>query len=114
MTQINLSILQHNVLNWKTHRIDLINVYNEINPEVILINSHGNKTGEKIKIFNYVTYQCNKLVEIMVVLCIGVRVGIKHMSSIPKRVTSTFFHIFHPYQYISQTVAANYTIVKRK
>ena len=38
-----------------------------------------------------------------------------------KRVSSTFFHIFthfstffHPYHYISQTVAANYTIVKRK
>ena len=38
-------------------------------------------------------------------------------SSIYKRVTSTFntfFLIFHPYQYISQTVAANYTVVKRK
>ena len=41
-----------------------------------------------------------------------------------KRVSSTFFHIFHifthfstffhPHHYISQTVAANYTIVKRK
>ena len=27
---------------------------------------------------------------------------------------STFFHILRPYQYISQTVAANYTAVKRK
>ena len=63
MTHINLSIVQHNVLKWKTHRIDLINVYNEINPDVILINSHGNKSNEKIKIFNYVTYQSNMLEE---------------------------------------------------
>ena len=49
MTHINLSIVQHNVLNLKTHRIDLINVYNEINPDVILINSHGNKSNEKNK-----------------------------------------------------------------
>ena len=78
MTHINLSIVQHNVLNWKTHRIDLINVYNEINPDVILINSHGNKTNEKIKIFNYVTYQSNRLEERNNGCAIAVRVGIKH------------------------------------
>ena len=78
MTHINLSIVQHNVLNWKTYRIDLINVYNEINPDVILINSHGNKTNEKIKIFNYVTYQSNRLEERNNGCAIAVRVGIKH------------------------------------
>ena len=78
MTPINLSLVQHNVLNWKTHRIDLINVYNEIDPDVILINSHENKTNEKIKIFNYVTYQSNRLEERNNGCAIAVRVGIKH------------------------------------
>ena len=69
--------MQHNVLNWKTHRIDLINVYNEINPDVILISSHGNKSNEKIKIFNYVPYQSNRLEERNNGCPIAVRVGIK-------------------------------------
>ena len=78
MTHINLSILQNNVLNWKTPRIDLINIYIKIKPDVILINSHGNKSNEKIKIFKYVTYQSNMLEERNNSRAIAVRIGIEH------------------------------------
>ena len=78
MALVNLKIVQHNVLNWKNHRVNLINIYNEIKPDVILLNSHGNKSNEKIKIYNYVTYQSNKLEERNNGCAIAVRLGIKH------------------------------------
>ena len=78
MALVNLKIVQHNVLNWKNHRVNLINIYNEIKPDVILLNSHRNKSNEKIKIYNYVTYQSNKLEERNNGCAIAVRLGIKH------------------------------------
>ena len=55
-----LKIIQHNVRAW-THnrRNELYNIYRTEDPDLILINSHGRKTEEKIKIFNYTTYQVN-------------------------------------------------------
>ena len=32
-------------------------MYNEINPDLILVTSHGYKNEEKIKIFNYIVYK---------------------------------------------------------
>ena len=75
MALVNLKIVQHSVLNWKNHRVNLINIYNEIKPDVILLNSHGNKSNEKIKIYNYVTYQSNKLEERNNGCAIAVRLG---------------------------------------
>ena len=43
-----------------------------------MINSHVNKSNEKIKIFNYVTYRSNRLEERNNGCAIAVRVGIKH------------------------------------
>ena len=64
MTLVNLKIAQHNVLNWKNHRVNQIIIYNnKIKPDVILLNPHGNTSNEKIEIYNYVTYQSNKLKE---------------------------------------------------
>ena len=52
-------ILQHNVRNWETNKYTLTNIYREINPDIILINSHGLKTNKNIKIHSYMTYQVN-------------------------------------------------------
>lgn len=54
-----LKILQHNVRHWPTNKINLCNVYREIDPEVILINSHGCTTEQPIKIFNYNVHRRN-------------------------------------------------------
>ena len=36
-----LTIIQHNVLHWKTNKDSVILHYSQVNPEIILINSHG-------------------------------------------------------------------------
>lgn len=55
-----LKILQHNVRDWSTLKTSLSNSYNEISPDIILINSHGEPNANKIKIFNYTVHQSNK------------------------------------------------------
>jgi len=59
MTLTRLKIVQHNVLNWQTNRHALINIYNQIDPDIILINAHCNTDGQTLKIFNYLTFQRN-------------------------------------------------------
>ena len=55
-----LTILQHNVLSWNSPRKhDLANEYLKLNPDIILLNGHGRKNDDKIKIFPYTTYQRN-------------------------------------------------------
>jgi len=56
---LNLTIIHHNVQNWNTNRITLSNIYNTINPDIILINEHSRINNETIKIFNYNTYTKN-------------------------------------------------------
>ena len=58
-----LTILQHNVQNWHANKFSLSNIYKEIDPDVILINAHGIKTGETISIHNYNIYKKNSLNE---------------------------------------------------
>ena len=78
MDLVNLTVIQHNVLRWKTHKVNLMNIYNDIKPDIILLNSHGNKSNEKIKIYNYVTYQSNKLEDRNSRCAISIKLGIKH------------------------------------
>ena len=56
----------------------MINIYNEIDPDLILINAHGNKNDEKIKIFNYTVYQSNKVNERNNGCAIAIKSNIKH------------------------------------
>ena len=73
-----LSIIQHNVLSWHKHKTNLTNIYNEIDPDLLLINSYGVKNDEKIKIFNYTVYQSNKLDERNNGCAIAIKRNIKH------------------------------------
>ena len=59
MANSKVKILQHNVLHWKTRKFELYNIYRAADPDIILINSHGNKNTEPITIFNYNVYQNN-------------------------------------------------------
>ena len=56
----NLKIVQHNVRNWTTNSFAFSNIYNSLNPDIILINEHSIKTGNSFKIFNYNTIYSNK------------------------------------------------------
>lgn len=53
----NITIIQHNVLNWNTRKHNLINTYLQINPHIFLLNSHGVKEEEEIKLPGYINYK---------------------------------------------------------
>ena len=55
-----LTILQHNVNCWNNTRHALINIYNQTNPDLILINDHSLTEDKRLKIFNYNVHQNNK------------------------------------------------------
>ena len=56
----DLTIIQHNVRNWTNNSFSYSNIYNSINPHIILINEHSIRTGKFLKIFNYNTIVSNK------------------------------------------------------
>ena len=72
MTQ-TIKIIQHSVLSWNTNRNSLTNIYNNIDADIILINSHSLINNTNIKIFNYNTFTCNKTNE----LHSGIAIAIK-------------------------------------
>ena len=54
-----LTIVQHNVRSFATKKTTLSNIYNQINPDVILLNEIG-KQETNLKIFNYNVHYSNK------------------------------------------------------
>ena len=54
-----LTVYQHNVMNWKTNKTSLIDNYLKTSPDLILINSHGLKSTEPLKIPGFKTYKIN-------------------------------------------------------
>ena len=59
-----LKVLQHNVRHWRTNKNSLINSYMEFNPHIILINSHGVKDNDTLKIPGYYIHKINSCNEI--------------------------------------------------
>ena len=45
---------------WKNNKTALVNIYNELNPEIILLNDTSIVNQERIKIFNYNIHHSNK------------------------------------------------------
>ena len=52
-------MLQHNVLKWNNRRLELSNMYTQYNPDIILLNSHGNTDTQNIKLYTYNVHQKN-------------------------------------------------------
>lgn len=73
-----IKVLQHNVHHWPSKRISLINTYAHINPDVILINSHGLPNHQSIKIPGYTTYQANRTGELHAGVAIAVKRTLQH------------------------------------
>ena len=74
-----LKILHHNVLAWTfNRRNELCNIYREINPDILLLSSHGQKNNNNIKIFGYNTHQNNPTDELNDGVAIAVRKGIQY------------------------------------
>lgn len=55
-----IKILQHNVLHWRERKFGLTHYYKTIDPEIILINSHGMKNNEPLKIHGYTIHKRNQ------------------------------------------------------
>lgn len=73
-----IKIIQHKVLNWSTRKYNIINTYKNINPEIILINSHGIKNNENLKIPGYNSYTKNMFNELTDGTAILVKENLKH------------------------------------
>ena len=74
-----LVIIQHNVLAWTdSRRIELANLYLNVNPHIILLNSHGRTDDDQIKIYPYKFYQQNYRQTGNDGVAIGVRLNIPH------------------------------------
>ena len=74
-----LTILQHNVQSWTTNKHNLTNAYRQIDPDIILLNSHGQTSDHPpIKIHTYTTYQTNKLDQPHAGAAIAIKNSIKH------------------------------------
>lgn len=74
----SIKILQHNVLSWGNRKFNLIETYASIDPDIILINSHGLKENENIKIRGFNSYNKNMLNENHDGIAILVKNNIKH------------------------------------
>lgn len=74
-----ITIMQHNVLSWTYQkRMEYGNLYRIQDPDIILINEHGRKEDERIKLFQYNVYQKNHLNEHHAGVAIAVKRGIQH------------------------------------
>lgn len=73
-----LTIIQHSVRDWSANKHAYYYTYQSIDPDIILINEHGVKNGNQIKIFNYNIYQSNKSNEKNDGVAIAVKKTMKH------------------------------------
>ena len=48
-----MKLIQYNVQHWKSHHQQLIEIYRTVNSDIILINSHGLRNDEDLKIPSY-------------------------------------------------------------
>ena len=55
----NLLIVQHNILNWNTNKDSVTYNFLQVNPDVILINSHGLKSNQTLNIPGYKIHKIN-------------------------------------------------------
>lgn len=55
----SIRVIQHNVLHWPTNRRTLTTIYHTISPDVILINSHGVRDNDSLKIYGYTVHKRN-------------------------------------------------------
>lgn len=79
MASTTLTVIQHNVLAWTYQkRMEYCNLYRIEDPDIILINEHGRKDNERIKIYQYNVYQCNHLNEQHAGVAIAVKKSIDH------------------------------------
>ena len=88
MDRQTLTIIQHNVQTWTTKRHALTNIYNGLDPDVILLNETSIKDSDRLSIFNYNVYTTNRLNQ----QCSGAAIAIR--KNIQARIDDDFFQDF--------------------
>lgn len=78
MQQKTVTVLQHNVLNWRGRSTGLSNIYRNLQADVILINSQGALEYLPLKISEYNTYIKNHTARIKDGTATAVRNTILH------------------------------------
>ena len=73
-----ITIVQQNIAHWAPNRHILTNTYREINPDIILLNSHGIAQNNTIYIHNYTTHKINSSNELHDGSAILIKSNIKH------------------------------------
>ena len=73
-----LTVVQHNVLCWSTRKNELYNTYRHLDPDVILINSHGVKEADSLTLYTYTVYKKNYSNENSDGVAIAVKNGLNH------------------------------------
>ena len=74
----SLTVVQHNVLSWVSRKFDLSNTYRQLDADIILINSHGLRDDNRLKIPGYRTYQTNVANAVNDGVAIAVKSSIRH------------------------------------
>lgn len=74
-----IKIIQHNILHWKTNKASLLHTYTAINPDVILMNSHGLRQDESMKIPGYSIHKVNTTNEVNDGSAIAIKHGITYI-----------------------------------
>ncbi|KAK4292901.1 hypothetical protein Pmani_034362 [Petrolisthes manimaculis] len=54
-----VKVIQHNVLHWRERKTDLANIYRKIDPDIILINSHGIPDNKPLHLSQYRIHRKN-------------------------------------------------------
>jgi hypothetical protein len=78
MNKHTIKILQHNVSTWNNKKITLSNIYNQHDPDIILLNETSVINGQALKIFNYNTYTVNRANERYAGAAIAIKKDIKY------------------------------------
>ena len=65
--------LQLNVRGWRSNASAYVHIFNNVNPEVILLNEHSVLDGERFNIFNYNVYSVNRANERFAGAAVAVR-----------------------------------------
>ena len=79
MSEISrLTVVQHNVQHWATRKNELYNTYRHLDPDVILINSHGVKEADTLKMYTYTVYKKNYSNQLADGVAIAVKNGLNH------------------------------------
>ena len=92
-----LTFIQNNVVHWLINFLSLLNTYRTKDPDIILINSHGNSNENKIEVSNYNIIQTNSTGEGNdgCAICINKTISCQQIESLSLDITAIRIPLEH-------------------